>query len=96
MSIIKINHLDGVEIKNIFVFKGSHIVNDDFMDDAGVSIFSDTERVNIEKNSIPVELIDVYIHGDDTVSTIKKNIIQCNKCNSQGEIEEESDDKTIG
>ena len=27
---------------------------------------------------------------------LKKNIIQCNKCNSQGEIEEESDDKTIG
>ena len=26
----------------------------------------------------------------------KKNIIQCNKCNSQGEIKEESDDKTIG
>ena len=27
---------------------------------------------------------------------LTKNIIQCNKCNSQGEIKEESDDKTIG
>jgi len=27
---------------------------------------------------------------------LKKNIIQCKKCNSQGEIKEESDDKTIG
>jgi len=27
---------------------------------------------------------------------LKKNIIQCSKCNSEGEIEEESDDKTIG
>ncbi len=76
MSIIKINHLEGIEIKKIFVFKGSHIISDDFMDDAGVSIFSDSERTNIEKNSIPIELIDVYIHGDDTVSTIKKKIIQ--------------------
>ena len=27
---------------------------------------------------------------------LKKNIIQCNKCNSQGEIKEEHDDKTNG
>jgi len=27
---------------------------------------------------------------------LKKNIIQCNKCNSEGEIKEEHDVKTIG
>ena len=72
MSLIKVNHLEGIQIKKIFVFKGEHTVSDDFRVDGEYSLFSDTELDNIQKNNIPVIMIDALIHGDDTVSTIKK------------------------
>ena len=76
MSIIKVNHLEGVEIKKIYVFKGNHTVDDSWKDENNVLIFSEKEREKITTNAIPVELIDAYLHEDDTVSTIKKKIIQ--------------------
>jgi hypothetical protein len=76
MSIIKVNHLEGTEIKKIYVFKGNHTINDGWKNENGISIFSEKESIKIATNSIPVELIDSYLHEDDTVSTVKKKIIQ--------------------
>ena len=76
MSIIKINHLEGNEIKKIYVFKGEHIVNEKWIQKDGSSIFSKHELKKISTLNIPIQLIDAYIHGDDTISTIKKKIVQ--------------------
>ena len=72
MSIIKVNHLEGINIKKIFVFKGDHTISNDFRIDDESFLFSETEIKNINKNNIPVVLIDILLHEDDTVSTIKK------------------------
>ena len=79
MSIIKVNHLEGVEIKKIYVFKGNHTIDDSWKDENNVPIFSEKEEIKIKTNSIPVEFIDNYLHEDDTVSTIKKKILQYTK-----------------
>ena len=79
MSIIKVNHLEGVEIKKIYVFKGNHTIDDSWKDENNVPIFSEKEEIKIKTNSIPVEFIDHYLHEDDTVSTIKKKILQYTK-----------------
>tara|TARA_B100000795_G_scaffold199322_1_gene153171 strand:- start:15960 stop:21974 length:6015 start_codon:yes stop_codon:yes gene_type:complete len=78
MSIIKINHLEGNIIKKIYVFHGEHSVNKDWEVD-GTNIFTKQESKNISDNNIQVELINAYIHGDDTISTIKKKIVQHTK-----------------
>ena len=60
-------------------FKGNHTIDDSWKDENNVPIFSEKEEIKIKTNSIPVEFIDHYLHEDDTVSTIKKKILQYTK-----------------
>ena len=73
MNVLKINHLEKEDIKKIYVFKGSLDVTDDYTIN-GEPIFSEGEIDNIQSKNIPIELVDSYIHFDDTISTIKKII----------------------
>ena len=75
MNILKINHLEKEDIKKIYVFRGTLDVSDDYTIN-GEPIFSEGEMDNILSKTIPIELIDAYIHFDDTISTIRKKIIK--------------------
>jgi hypothetical protein len=76
MSVIKINHLEGNKIKKIYIFHGEYLINENWEGADGLSIFTKQELKVITDKNIPVELVGSYIHGDDTISTIKKKIIQ--------------------
>ena len=75
-QIFKVNHINGNEIKHIYIFKGSHNLNTDNYGPEGAQIFNRVEWANISKNSIPITVIPHYIHGDDTINMIKKKIVK--------------------
>ena len=77
-DIIKVNHLEGDAIKKIYVFAGKIYLHtdDSWTLDDGSSIFTAHELKNIQSKSIEVELVEGYIHGDDTIDTIKNKIIK--------------------
>ena len=77
MNIIKVNHLEGNKIKKIYIFAGDlDDIGEDFIDSTGRSIFTEEESKTIRDENIDVEIVGGYLHGDDTISTIKKKIIQ--------------------
>jgi len=79
MSVIKINHLEGNIIKKIYIFHGELLINEIWEGADGVSIFTKQELKVIKDKNIPVELVNSYIHGDDTISTIKKKLFKKQK-----------------
>ena len=72
MNILKINHLEKEDIKKIYVFKLSFDVTDYYTIN-GETIFSEKEKYNIQNKNIPIELVDSYIHFDDTINNKKKD-----------------------
>ena len=75
-QIFKVNHVNGTEIKHIYIFTGSHHFKTDNYGPDGENVFTSEEWANISTNAIPVTLIPHYIHGDDTINIIKKKIIK--------------------
>ena len=74
MDIIKVNHLEGNKIKKIYIFAGKADLDKDFTDSIGVQIFTEEESRTIQSENIDVEIVGGYLHGDDTISTIKKKM----------------------
>ena len=77
-DVIKVNHLERDEIKRIYIFTGKRHVDREYpwsLDD-GTAIFTDEELKTIKAQSIEVVPVEGYIHGDDTIATIKKKIIK--------------------
>ena len=85
----KVNYIVKDEIKKIYIFFGSHKIDDgvNHVDPNQLykiepnnplfkDIFSEDEKANILEQKIEVELIEQYIHLDDTVETIKRKIQQ--------------------
>jgi len=80
-DVIKVNHLERDEIKRIYTFTGKRDVAREYpwrLSD-GTAIFTDEELKTIKARSIEVVPVEGYIHGDDTIATIKKKIIKYTK-----------------
>ena len=83
----KVNYIVKDQIKKIFIFFGSHKIDDGVnkidpnqlykiepTNPLFENIFSKEELDTIQKEKIEVELIEQYIHLDDTIETIKQKI----------------------
>jgi len=83
----KINYIVRDKIEKIFIFFGSHKLDDGInkvepnqlykiepTNPLFENIFSKEELENIEKEKIEVELVEQYIHLDDSIETIKQKI----------------------
>ena len=83
----KINYIVRDKIEKIFIFFGSHKLDDGVnkvdpnqlykiepKNPLFENIFSKEELEYIEKQKIEVELVEQYIHLDDTIETIKQKI----------------------
>jgi len=77
-DVIKVNHLERDRIKKIFIFAGKRRITTDgsWQLDDGTNIFTESELAKIKQNNIEIEVVDGYLHGDDTVGTIKNKIIK--------------------
>lgn len=80
----KINYIDKNEIKKVYAFVGSEMINKhnltelferDKENDIFKSIFSQDEITIIIEKGIPVKFCNEAIYTDDTIETIKKKII---------------------
>lgn len=72
----KLNHVEGEDIKNIYIFSNDNGIGaPDYNDANGNPVFSDEEMHNITDKNIPIEIILTAIHGDDTIGMVKKKII---------------------
>ena len=73
----KINHIEGEEIKHIYIFSSDQsVIEPEYEDSNGNPIFTADEMKNIQDNNIPVDIISsTQLHGDDTIGMIKKKII---------------------
>ena len=73
----KLNHIEGEEIKHIYIFSSDQsVIEPDYVDSNGNPIFTADEMKNIQDNNIPVDIISsTQLHGDDTIGMIKKKII---------------------
>ena len=80
-TIYKICYIKENTIEKIYVFNSTNSDKIDFID-----IFNQDEIVNIERNSIPVEIVNLPIYLDDTIENIKKKIISIDKTISFEEI----------
>ena len=77
-DVIKVNHLERDTVKKIYVFSGKRAITKSYpwaLIDGSV-VFTTNELKNIKDNSINVEIVEGYLHGDDTIATIKKKIIK--------------------
>ena len=77
-DIFKVNYVINNQIKKLFIFVGNHevvernnnyIINDN-------EILTDAEIRLISEDNIQVELVDSFIHGDDTILRIKEKIFK--------------------
>ncbi len=73
----KLNHIEGEEIKHIYIFTSDQsVIEGEYVDSNGNPIFTADEMKNIQDNNIPVDIISsTQLHGDDTIGMIKKKII---------------------
>ena len=67
-QIYKINRVINNEISQVYVFSGDNDVSESDYPE----IFSAEELRNINEKNIPVQIINAYIHGDDTIQRIKE------------------------
>ena len=76
-QIYKLNHIEGEEIKHIYIFSSDQsVIEPDYIDSNGNPIFTVDEMKNIQDNNIPVDIISsTQLHGDDTIGMIKKKIV---------------------
>jgi hypothetical protein len=75
--IYKLNHVEGDDIKAIYVFTNDeNVAEPAFVDSQNNNIFSPQEQQNIQKKKIPIKIISsTLLHGDDTIGIIKKKIV---------------------
>ena len=71
-EIYKINRVTNNEISQVYVFAGDNDVSESDYPE----IFSAKELQNINEKNIPVQIINAYIHGDDTIQRIKEKIFK--------------------
>ena len=71
-QIYKINRVINNEISQVYVFSGDNDVSESDYPE----IFSAEELRNINEKNIPVQIINAYIHGDDTIQRIKEKIFK--------------------
>ena len=71
-EIYKINRVTNNEISQVYVFAGDNDVSESDYPE----IFSAEELRNINEKNIPVQIINAYIHGDDTIQRIKEKIFK--------------------
>ena len=78
-EIYKINRVMNNKISHIYVFSGDkNITESDYSD-----IFSAREIKNIKDEKISIQIINSFIHGDDTIQRIKEKIfMDCKNLNS--------------
>ena len=77
MDPIKINHVQNNRITHIYIFKGIRPIETlDKLGPDGEGIFSVQEWDTIRRESIPLTLVEAYLHSDDTLDTVKKKIIK--------------------
>ena len=74
--IFKINHIQDNNIKHIYLFVGNREFESENYGPEGEKIFSLQEWRNIETKHVPISIIPHYIHGDDTISILKKKLIK--------------------
>ena len=76
-QIYKLNHIEGDDIKHIYIFSNDDSLSTpEYIDSYGHSIFSDEEIENINRKNIPIDIISsTVLHGDDTIGMIKKKIV---------------------
>ena len=75
---IKVNHLEGDTIKKIYIFIGNRPINKaaPWNLEDGTPIFTPAELKKIKDESLPIQPVNGYNHGDDTIITIKNKIIK--------------------
>ena len=74
--IVKVNYVVRDKIKHIYVFIGGRNISQDAdLGPDGAKVFTKIEWDTVNKDSIPLTLIPAYLHGDDTIGTIKKKLI---------------------
>ena len=80
-DVIKVNYLERDTIKKIYIFAGKRRISaeDPWELEDGVPIFTANELQNIREKDIEIEVVDGYIHGDDTIATVKNKIIKYTK-----------------
>ena len=67
------------EISHIYVFAGERDITEANYPD----IFSAKELRNIQDKNIPIQIINAFIHGDDTIQRIKEKIFkECKNINN--------------
>ena len=73
----KLNHVEGDNIKNIYIFStDDSIKSPEYNDSNGNPVFSTKEQQHIMDKNIPVEIISTTtLHGDDTIGMVKKKIV---------------------
>jgi 5'(3')-deoxyribonucleotidase len=73
-NIVKINHIQGDNIKHIYIFIGDTVIKTKTKNygPEGEKFFSIEEWATIQRKEIPHSIVLHYIHGDDTVGTTKK------------------------
>ena len=76
-QIYKLNHIQGEEIKHIYIFSNDiSIATPEYVDSQGQPVFTTDEKENIDAKNIPVDIITAtQLHGDDTIGMIKKKIM---------------------
>ena len=76
-QIYKLNHIQGEEIKHIYIFSNDiSIAAPEYVDSQDQPVFTTDEKENIDKKNIPVDIITTtQLHGDDTIGMIKKKIV---------------------
>lgn len=75
-QIFKVYHLGDSGVTHILLFIGSiEIIDTSDLSPPKYSIFTKDEWENIQKNNIPYSVIPAYLHGDDTITTIKRKIV---------------------
>ena len=78
-EIYKINRVINNETSHIYVFAGDKDITEA---DYSV-IFSAKELRNIQDKNIPIQIINAFIHGDDTIQRIKEKIFkECRNINN--------------
>ena len=84
-QIFKACHLTRGGVSHIFIFAGSHnISQSDDLGPEGKKVFTAEEAASIRRNGTGYTVIDAYLHGDDTIATIKRKLVY--HCGSTGEL----------
>ena len=74
-NIYKLNHIQNNETKHIYVFTGGLEYEGIDYGPLGTKFFTIQEWTNIKQTKIPITIVPHFIHADDTISVIKKKLL---------------------